>query len=293
MSLRRESRNPWTVAPLFAVLLAVVWVSTAGAVARPDIVFFRVDDQFAAIGWRMESADEELPPPPPGIDCPEGVECDFGGYRLWMREVWKSPDASPENFSLVREYILGETNPEASGYWHFPAYWAEEIVCLQWVTADSCHEDYEVEGVRRDSAAMFHNAFPYEFSVTAFSTNDPQAVDYESIDANRTGVVYPRAGVRSGLSAVRCIPNPYRAAADWEYGGQRRVTFIGLPETATIMIYTVSADHVRTLRHQDAESDLEFWDLKNKDGEEIAPGVYMYQVESGGETAEGKVMIIK
>ena len=71
------------------------------------------------------------------------------------------------------------------------------------------------------------------------------------------------------------------------------MTFIGLPETATIAIYTVSADHVRTLRHQDAESDLEFWDLKNSDGEEVAPGVYMYHVESGGKSVEGKVMIIK
>ena len=293
MRLRRELRDPRVVAPIVAVLIAVAWVVGASAVERPDVVFSRIGDKFAVIGWGMENADQELPPPAPGVDCPEGVECDFGGYRLWMREVWKNPDPSPESFSLVREYVLGEENENAAGYWHFPPFYAEEPVCLQWVTSDSCHPDFEIAGVRRDSAAMFNNSFPYEFSVTAFSTNDPQAIDYEGIDANRTGVVYPRAGVRSGLSAVRCIPNPYRAAADWEYGGQRRVTFIGLPETATIMIYTVSADHVRTLKHQDAESDLEFWDLKNKDGDEIAPGVYIYQVESGGETAEGKVMIIK
>jgi hypothetical protein len=100
-------------------------------------------------------------------------------------------------------------------------------------------------------------------------------------------------GTRGDLKAVRCIPNPYRGAADWEYGGQRRVTFIGLPEQATIRIYTVAADHVRTLDHADAASDIEFWDLRNSDGEDVAPGVYMYQVESQGETIEGKVMIIK
>jgi hypothetical protein len=72
------------------------------------------------------------------------------------------------------------------------------------------------------------------------------------------------------------------------------VTFIGLPEHAKIRIYTVAADLVRTLEHHDAESDIEPWDLTNDAGEEIAPGVYVYQVEAEGlGTKEGKVMIIK
>ena len=198
---------------------------------------------------------------------------DFGGYRVWMREVWKNPDPSPESFSLVREYVLDEDDPEAAGYWIFGPYYEQPT--------------------RADSAAIFQNAFPYEFAVTAFSAADPQAVNYACIDSTRTGVIYPRVGTRGDLKAVRCIPNPYRASADWEYGGQRRVTFIGLPERATIRIYTVSADHVRTLEHADAESDLEFWDLKNSDGDEVAPGVYMYQIVSGSDSIEGKVMIIK
>ena len=259
MSLRRGFRGPWAVSPMIAVLLVVVWASCAGAVACPEVVFFRVDDQFIAIGWTMGVDEHEID--------------DFGGYRVWMREVWKNPDPSPESFSLVREYVLDEDDPFAAGFWPFGPYYEQPT--------------------RADSATIFQNAFPYEFAVTAFSAADPQAVNHACIDSTRTAIVYPRTGTRSNLASVRCLPNPYRAAADWEYGGQRRVTFIGLPETATIVIYTVSADHVRTLKHQDAESDLEFWDLKNSDGEEIAPGVYIYQIESGGETAEGKVMIIK
>jgi hypothetical protein len=165
------------------------------------------------------------------------------------------------------------------------------------VVLDSTGEDScaaWVSGVRRDSAAIFSNAFPYQFSVTAFSASDPQAVNYECREANLTEIIYPRVGTRGNLLSVRCTPNPYRAAADWEYGGQRRVTFIGLPEKATIRIYTVAADLVRTLEHFDAESDLEFWDLKNDAGEEVAPGVYMFQVESEGlGSMASKVMIIK
>ena len=289
MRLRRELRDPWVVAPVIAAVLVAVLASSAAAVARPDLVFFRIGDKFAVIGWGMENADQERPFHQ--VECPE---CDFGGYRLWVREVWLQPDPSPESFSLVREYVLGENHPEAPGYWPFPAFWQEEPVCVEQhpVEPDSCLTWRE--GVRRDSAEIFQNAFPYEFSVTAFSTNDPQAIDYEGIEANRTGVLYPRVGTRDNLAAVRCIPNPYRAAADWEYGGQRRVTFIGLPEKATIRIYTVAAAHVRTLIHEDAESDLEFWDLKNAGGEDIAPGVYIFQVESAGMASkDGKVMIIK
>lgn len=260
MRLSMELRSPRAVAPVVAALLLIVLVSSAAAVPRPDVVFFRVGDKFAAMGWTMGEDENEID--------------DFGGYRLWMREVWKNPDTSPESFSLVREYVLGEDDPNAAGYWPFNEYWAQPT--------------------RSDSAEIFQNAFPYEFSVSAFSASDPVAVNHGHIHANRTGVVYPRVGTRSDLAEVKCIPNPYRASADWEYGGNRRVTFVGLPERAIIRIYTAAADHVRTLDHNDSESDLEFWDLKNSDGEEIAAGVYIYQVESPGHgSIESKVMIIK
>jgi len=264
MRLRRKLRNPWAVAPIVAVLLTVVWASCAGAVPCPERVFFRVGDKFAAIGWTMGQDEHEIE--------------DFGGYRLWMREVWRNPDVNPDDpwlsFSLVREYVLDEDDPNAAGYWPFDEYWAQPT--------------------RPDSAVMFNNAFPYEFAVTAFSASDPQAINGACFDSTKTGVVYPRVGTRDNLAFVRCIPNPYRAAADWEFGGQRRVVFIGLPEKAEIRIYTVAADLVRTLIHEDAESDIEPWDLKNDAGEEIAPGVYIFQVESEGlGSKDGKVMIIK
>ncbi len=264
MRLRRKLRNPWAVAPIVAVVVALMWISSAMAVDCPDIEFLRVGNRFAAIGWTMGQDEHEVE--------------DFGGYRLWVLEVWNSPDDSPESFSLIREYVLDEDDPDAAGYWPFDEYWAQPT--------------------RSDSAEIFSNAFPYEFSVTAFSASDPQAVNHACIEANRSGVVYPRVGPSGDLSLVQCIPNPYRASADWEYGGQRRVTFIGLPARATIRIYTAAADHVLTLEHKtspgDPESDLEFWDLTNSDGEEVAPGVYIFQVESEGmESIASKVMIIK
>jgi hypothetical protein len=290
MRVRRELRYPWMVAPVVVVLLAVVWTSYAGAVSKPDVVFYRVGDKSAVMGWGMATPQQELPP------TSQHPEYDFHGYRLWMREVWKNPDDSPESFVLVREYIYNQHIPGATNNWIFPSYSAEDDVCVEWGTTptggDTCLTWRA--GVRRDSAMMFQNAFPYQFSVSAISASDPQAINYDQIDANKTDIVYPRVGVSNNLNSVRCIPNPYRDSADWEYGGNRRVTFIGLPKEAIIRIYTVSADHVRTLEHNSDDSDQEFWDLKNTDGEEVAPGVYIYQVEAPGVgTKESKLMIIK
>ncbi len=287
MRLRRKLRNPWAVAPIVAVLLAVVWASCAGAVPCPEVVFSRVGDKFAVIGWAMDDAAHENP----------DTLADFGGYRLWMRELWKG-----DQFTLLRQYDRDKDQPEdaqAVTYWHFPNWHAEAWVCTL-VVLDSDGEDScaaWVRGVRRDSAAIFSNAFPYQFSVTAFSASDPQAVNYECREENLTEVIYPRVGANNDLASVRCIPNPYRAAADWEHGGQRKVVFIGLPETATIRIYTTAASHVVTLHHPQTTGEVTdqcSWDLKNKNREDIAPGVYMFQVESEGlGSKDGKVMIIK
>jgi hypothetical protein len=270
MGLRRELRNPWLVAPILAVILAILSTAVAAAVDCPERVFYRIGDKSATIGWRLPVNESTIE--------------DFGGYRLWMREVWKD-----EEFFLVREYKYGEDNPAAAGYWHFPEWYQEDLVPVEVDTGTLW-----LQGVRRDSGDIFQNAFPYEFSVTAFAASDPEALDLECREANSTGVIYPRVGVQNDLDSVRCIPNPYRASADWEYGGQRRVSFIGLPGKALIRIYTVSASLVRTLVHNDPESDLEDWDLKNADGEEVAPGVYLYFVEAEGiGSTEGRIMIIK
>ncbi len=250
-----RSARSGALALLAGAAILVVLSATSALAMCPRVVFTRVDDKFVAIGWTMDQPEEEIE--------------DFGGYRLWVKEVWTGA-----GFKLLREYVYGETDPDAAGYWPF--------------------DPYYVQPVRADSADYFQNAFPYEFSVTAFRASNPDSVNYECLEANGTGIVYPREGVKNDLAYVQVIPNPYRSSADWEHGGERRVTFVGLPSSATIRIYTVAADHVRTLRHDDPESDLEFWDLKNEDGEEVAPGIYIWTLDSDelGSTS-GRMMIIK
>jgi len=95
---------------------------------------------------------------------------------------------------------------------------------------------------------------------------------------------------KSELDKIAVVPNPYVVAARWEPPrlfatgrGERRVFFIHLPRVATIRIYTISGDHVKTIEHNsDLLDGAEPWDLTTKDGLDIAPGIYIYHVDAPG-----------
>jgi hypothetical protein len=110
---------------------------------------------------------------------------------------------------------------------------------------------------------------------------------------------------KTELGDIAVVPKPYVAAARWEpprlYAsgrGERRLYFIHLPARCTIRIYTMSGELVQTLEHGEDGSNLldgdEPWDLKTKDGLDIAPGVYIFHVDAPGIGEKvGKFAIIK
>ncbi len=245
------------------VVLGFVLLSASAAFADlcPRMKFVQLGDNSIAIGWTMGIDERD-------IDDVYGVE--FGGYRVWVKELWNSGE-----FSLEREYVWGEEDTSAAGYWDL--------------------EPFYEDSIRVYTSEDAHNAFPYEVSVTAFEEGVSSVNDTcRSNNSLFAGVVHPQAGQQDILRKIQAIPNPYRSSADWEYGGERRITFVRLPETATIRIYTVAAKLVRTLDHKNSDSDQENWDLKNSDGEEVAPGVYIWAVEAPGlGSITGKIMVIK
>lgn len=269
------------LATVVAVLTLMVAPSAfADGGLCPRIVDFSLGDKSATVWWRMENEEGE------GVD-ERGIP-DFGGYRVWMREVWKS-----DEFALALEYDINEDDPDASNYWSFDPFFAEP------------------DSARDVTGDFFQNAFPYEFSVTAYKASNPDSFNEECRQANADaiGIVYPNVGVQDEMAFIQVIPNPYRSSADWEHGGQRRVTFVGLPRESLIRIYTVAADHVITLNPEDQRDDQHDWDLRNEDGEEVAPGVYIWAVEApdyrrdpktgeklfeqGGGVKYGRLMVIK
>jgi hypothetical protein len=97
------------------------------------------------------------------------------------------------------------------------------------------------------------------------------------------------------------VPNPYVGAASFEPErfaisgrGERRIEFRAVPRGATIRIYTVRGDLVQTLRQDGSNAGFVAWDLRTKDNLDVAPGLYVFHVESPGLGEHvGKFAIIK
>ena len=107
---------------------------------------------------------------------------------------------------------------------------------------------------------------------------------------------------KSGLDQIAVVPNPYMVSATWEPKslfstgrGARMVEFIHLPKECTIRIYTVRGYLVDTIYHSKDMSDgSEFWDLRTKEGRDIAYGLYIFHIDAPGvgETI-GKFAVVK
>lgn len=92
--------------------------------------------------------------------------------------------------------------------------------------------------------------------------------------------IEPTQGPVANLERVGVVPNPYRGREVWDRAGSNEIHFVNLPAKAVIKIYTTAGDLVRELQHDDRIRDFERWDLKNRDGRDVASGIYMYRVES-------------
>ena len=97
------------------------------------------------------------------------------------------------------------------------------------------------------------------------------------------------------------VPNPYVASASFEPGrfatsgrGDRRIEFRAIPQNATVRIYTVRGQLVQTLTHDASTVGMVPWDLRTKDGLDVAPGLYIFHVDAGTESQfVGRFAIIK
>lgn len=102
---------------------------------------------------------------------------------------------------------------------------------------------------------------------------------------------------KESLKDIFVAPNPYLGAASWERKsgsigrGERKIEFFNLPKSATIRIFNVRGELVRTLQHNPNASNCTnntedkydgsiSWDLRSNDSEDIAYGIYFYHVEA-------------
>ena len=120
-----------------------------------------------------------------------------------------------------------------------------------------------------------------------FRTGDKFRISTQSLQ--RTDLKF------SKLDKVKVVPNPYTVHAGWELSSsESKIQFINLPSECTIHIFSMVGDQVRTLYHNDRNTDYEFWDLLNFSNLKVSYGLYTFVVETPeGERQKGKFVILR
>jgi hypothetical protein len=232
-------------------------------------------------------------------ECCEDVH--FGGYQ-----IWKGVTGDPASMVLVRSYALFDST------WTFRG---NERVFVDPDSASvrgcggipGLDEDF-CDPLTGKAIAPF-NGFKYWYAVTWFDSK------VDSIGGRARVREIERQGREQGILAspvqpaalpsseapllgrVHVIPNPYDPSDEFgrqQFGTEERVQFVNLPSPGRIKIYTIAGDLIRELLNDDDDGAID-WDLKNADGEDVVPGVYMFVAETGdgSQRRNGHFVIIR
>jgi len=208
----------------------------------------------------------------------------FAGYRLYRSETGNLAD-----FTLLAEY---DKPGDGFGY--------ENGLAYAYV----------------DSNLV--NGKTYWYSVTSYSIPDTVTLHTrESLESSllqNMVTAVPHVLSASSLKNIYVVPNPYRGDEDYTQGirwegdplrwteDQRKIQFVNLPPKCTIRIFTLAGNLVAVLEHDNPDSGTEDWNLQSahypKSSLEdprrtIAPGIYLFSVESVQGTFVGKFVVIK
>lgn len=248
---------------------------------------------------------------PEFAEDPISREQDFEGYKVYARR--KTSGVSAEwtllaTFDLINEfgYNTGFDYIRIKDELGNPSY---EVF-----GQDTFHYKFENRNLL--------NGWPDKniFAVTSYDRGDPRT-GLESLESsqleNRATVITGKQALDDEMAAVGVYPNPYRVSALWDGSGvrDRMIWFTGLPEQATIRVFTISGELVKTIEHDAASYSgagtrrLEesfgaetvyaggehAWDLITDHDQALATGMYLFAVEnlSTGYVKTGRFLVIK
>ncbi|MCA9729798.1 MAG: hypothetical protein KC729_19095 [Candidatus Eisenbacteria bacterium] len=226
----------------------------------------------------------------------------FGGYKIWRNT---RPDTS--GVRLLRVYGYGDST------WSFLAD-ARSFSDPDSIIDRTQPPVDDPEAIPEDIViAGPHDGVPYFYSITRFDRHFlngsifdvyPRSIMesfYKDPGNTEPTAIIPRPTGRAELpllGEVIVVPNPYeRGTVPWDAVGGAHVEFRNLPPVAKIAIHTVAGDQVRVLHHDEDEYGVtrsaESWDLRNGSGDEVAAGIYVYQVTTpSGEVIQGYFAVI-
>jgi hypothetical protein len=102
------------------------------------------------------------------------------------------------------------------------------------------------------------------------------------------------APVDADLSQVHTVPDPYYVTNVFEQSTDTtNIKFVNLPDNAIIRIYPSRGVLVRLLEHHStAFGGAETWDVRNRNNQVVASGVYFYHIESGNARKVGRFTVV-
>jgi hypothetical protein len=157
----------------------------------------------------------------------------------------------------------------------------------------------------------------YTYAVTAFDRGDTslglgRLENQVGRGKPSTKVYMANAPPAADVNHVRVVPNPFIGSSQYNNPNPNtttpwvnRVRFINLPPGATVSIFTLAGDLVRTIHAGDVVytnrdvsvtgdfSGVAEWDLTTKNDQETVSGVYFYVVQSSVGKATGKFVIMR
>ena len=232
---------------------------------------------------------------------------DFEGYRIYLT---RKEGALSDDFELVREVDVIDSLGYDTGF--------ESVLDPRtWVVDDTTtlYTDYSCD------ITNLKDGFKYWIAITSFDKGMPE----EGVESMESGVRATQVLAIPGTApdepdrTVCVFPNPYRGEAVWDgdRDKEKYIWFANLPERATVRIYTLAGDLVKTIEfNADTYSahDVEglgtkkerdgyvampggmcAWDLISEEEQAVATGLYIFSVEDGktGKNQIGKFMIIR
>ena len=170
-----------------------------------------------------------------------------------------------------------------------------------------------VADIKKDSVVLVDGKVRFVDTGLPFGVGNYYCVTSYDEDGNESGKVnntrfpvYPLRGPNLDFPRnVYVVPNPFRQHSNLTGTGERyRMEFIGIPAKCKIKIYTLTGDVVQEIEHDDGSGSEAWGSIKqldyqlNKWSLGVAPGIYLFRVESlvpghEGESYIGKLAIVK
>jgi hypothetical protein len=160
-------------------------------------------------------------------------------------------------------YIMSSTYDPAGGMYDDDEHWglADDVL-------------YEVAVLAHRATRVIDPGDAFQFTWGAAANEN----DYYTFTAPTAPVKDSKALIEEDLKDVLVVPNPYYGTSTYEINQFNRVVkFTNMPKTATVRIFNLAGDMVRTLEKDDDSALLE-WNMKTDGNYPVASGIYIYHI---------------